>query len=108
MILFSARRNRDPMKGFALFKSQKMLKISLEHDGAQVQSVKIHGDFFLYPEGAILTLETALQGVSLDKEKLETAISSNLARNGAEAFGFNAPDLADAILLASKNEVKTG
>lgn len=93
-------------KGFSVFKSQKLLKVSLEHDGKQVQSVRIHGDFFLYPEDAIGRLEAVLEGVSLDREKLESAISAFLSENGAEAFGFNAQDLASAILEAAKNEVK--
>ncbi len=94
------------MLGYAVFKSQKLLKISLEHDGSRVQSVTIHGDFFLYPEDAISSLESALQGVALEKEKLENAISTALSQTGAEAFGFNAPDLASAILQAAQSEVK--
>jgi len=44
--------------------------------------------------------------VALEKEKLENAISTALSQSGAEAFGFNAPDLALAILQAAQSEVK--
>ncbi len=94
------------MLGYAVFKSQKLLKVSLEHDGNHVQSVKIHGDFFLYPEDAISNLESSLRGVALQKEALESAIAAALSKSGAEAFGFNAPDLASAILQASANPVE--
>ncbi len=90
------------MLGYAVFKSQKLLKVSLEHDGLRIGSVKIHGDFFLYPEDAIVQLEQSLQNVPLEKEKLENAISSSLSQSGAEAFGFNPPDLAQAILQAAQ------
>lgn len=90
------------MKGFAVFKSQKLLKVSLEHDGGRIQSVRIHGDFFLYPEDSIAALESALSGVALERTALEAAISSSLEQSGAEAFGFNTPDLASAILQAAE------
>lgn len=91
------------MKGFAVFKSKKLLKVSLEHEGSRVVSITVHGDFFLYPEEKIGQLEDALKGVLLERATLESAIGGFL--KGAEAFGFDAPDLATAILMAAgKNQ----
>ncbi len=86
-------------KGSAVFKSKKLLKVAVEHDGSLVVSIRIHGDFFLYPEEKIAELESALQGAPLEKNGLEARITGFL--KGAEAFGFDAPDLAAAILQAA-------
>ena len=87
------------MNGFSVFKSQKLLKVSVEYDGLCLQSVRIHGDFFLYPEEAISELEAALQGTALARTALEEKIASFCSR--AQVFGFTAPDLATAILKAA-------
>ncbi len=92
------------MKGSSVFKSQKLLKVSLEHDGDRLQSVAIHGDFFLYPEDAISDLENRLQGLPLERASLEATISAFAAT--VQVFGFNAPDLASAILIAAGKETK--
>ncbi|MBI2445804.1 hypothetical protein HYV43_05430 [Candidatus Micrarchaeota archaeon] len=92
------------MKGSSVFKSQKLLKVSVEHDGDCLQSVTIHGDFFLYPEDAIVELESGLQGVALERGALEGYIAAFSAR--VQVFGFSASDLTSAILMAAGKEPK--
>ncbi len=92
------------MKGFAIYKAKKLLKVSLEHDGSKIQSVKIHGDFFLYPEEKIGELENALEGTPIQKEAIEAKVGAFLQE--AEAFGFEPADIAAAILQAAGGEKK--
>jgi len=92
------------MNGSSVFKSQKLLKVSVQHDGELLRSVSIHGDFFLYPEDAIGELEKSLRGIALERPALEAVVAAFSSK--AQVFGFNAPDLASAILIAAGKEQK--
>lgn len=74
------------------------MKVSVEHDGERVLSVKIHGDFFLHPEEKVSELEKALEGVPLEEEALKQKIGSFL--QDVQVFGFEAEDLAKAVMQA--------
>ena len=42
----------------------KLLKASVESDGAVIRKVRICGDFFIHPEDSIERLEAALKGAA--------------------------------------------
>ena len=54
-----------------LYKSKKLIKILLEYEedneNNKINSVRITGDFFLYPEERLDDLEMQLKGTSTDK-----------------------------------------
>lgn len=87
--------------GKNIYKAGKLLKISLDYDKA-IQKIQITGDFFLYPEEAIETIQKQLQGTDLNKEKLTHKINEIFKQEKIEAFGFNSEQLAEAILGACK------
>lgn len=89
------------MKGYSIFKAKKLIKISLEHDGKRVQSIKIHGDFFFYPEEKLSDLEKNLEGTELTAVALSARIRGFLL-GGASAFGFDENELSTAILQAAQ------
>ena len=67
---------------------------------AKEDSVKINGDFFLYPENGIESIEKSLSKVFLDKESIINAVDYSVKKNSLELFGITAEGIADAILLA--------
>lgn len=90
------------MKGISLYKVEggKMLRLSLEHDGKRVCSVKIAGDFFMHPEESISLLEHGLKGTPLDESSLQERASSIVRENSIQLFGFAPADLAKAVMRA--------
>ena len=78
----------------------KLLKISLEFQGEKIISVKITGDFFLYPEGGIEAIEKSLSGKKLDRKLIAGEVSRAVQKNSIELFGINAEGIAEGILLA--------
>jgi lipoate---protein ligase len=87
-----------------MYKSKKLIKISLEYDEDSkiINSITITGDFFLYPEETLDELEVNLIGTKLGKDEIKQKIEKCL--NGSEAFGFDSQSLTDAILGCLKEE----
>jgi hypothetical protein len=81
-----------------IYKSKKLVKISLEYDEDSkiINSITITGDFFLYPEETLDELEVNLIGTKLGKDEIKRKIEKCL--NDSEAFGFDSESLTDAIL----------
>ena len=84
-----------------IYKTQKLIKILLEYndqeDGKKIiNSIKITGDFFLYPEESLEDLEAQLKGTLLDRYKLKEKIDKCL--ENSEAFGFDTESMVAAIL----------
>jgi lipoate---protein ligase len=84
-----------------IYKTQKLIKILLEYNDQEdskkiINSIKITGDFFLYPEESLEYLEDQLKGTILDKVKLKEKIDKCL--KNSEAFGFDSESMVAAIL----------
>jgi lipoate---protein ligase len=67
-----------------------------EENNKIINSVRITGDFFLYPEESLDDLEAQLKGTRLDKDELKKKIDKCLS--DSEAFGFDSESVSDAIL----------
>jgi lipoate-protein ligase A len=84
-----------------VYKTKKLIKILLHYDEDNdnnriINSVRITGDFFLYPEESLDDLEMQLKGTPLQKDELKRKIDKCL--NISEAFGFDSESLSNAIL----------
>jgi lipoate---protein ligase len=84
-----------------IYKTQKLIKILLEYNDQEdskkiINSIKITGDFFLYPEESLEDLEAQLKGTLLDRYKLKEKIDKCL--ENSEAFGFDTESMVAAIL----------
>jgi lipoate---protein ligase len=81
-----------------VYKSQKLIRIMLEYDEIEntINWIRIAGDFFVYPEEALESLETSLIGIKLQEETLKQEIDNCL--KNSEAYGFDSASLTDAIL----------
>jgi len=92
------------IKAHNVYKSEKLIKVSLTYceENKLIHSIKITGDFFLYPEEALDQLESSLIETKLDKYTLKETIEKALEQ--VDAFGFDPYSLTDAILGCLKPE----
>ena len=81
-----------------VYKSQKLIRIMLEYNEIEntINWITIAGDFFLYPEEALETLEAGLIGTRLDRETIKQEIDNCL--KNSEVYGFDSTSLTEAIL----------
>ena len=88
--------------GRNIFKAGKLIKIDLTYDD-KIRAIKIHGDFFLYPEDALEKLQNQLIDTSIDKQAIKKRIDDILTNEKIEPFGFTSEQLAEAIFGACKD-----
>ena len=81
------------------------IKLAYNRESQLIHSIRITGDFFVYPEEVIEQLEQGLCGVKLEKEDLKKKIQ--LVLKNSEVFGFEIDSLVDVILdtKGDKNKI---
>jgi lipoate-protein ligase A len=85
------------IKAHNIYKSKKLINISLEYTEKKIiSSIRITGDFFLYPEETLDQIEASLIGTKMDRNSIKETIEKCLSHS--EAFGFDSESLTDAII----------
>ena len=79
----------------------KMVRVEVAYD-AQIESVKITGDFFLHPEETLELIQQTIIGsvLPLQKNELVERIDKLLLEQNAEFIGANVADLIDILAEA--------
>jgi hypothetical protein len=92
------------MKSQSIYKvpNGKLLKISLDYDETSnvIRQIRITGDFFAYPEEAIVLIEKKLRNTALTPESLQEKISFIIHKHHVEFIGLNAQGLTKGILMS--------
>ncbi len=80
-----------------IYKAQKgIIRVAADVDGKTITSIRITGDFFVYPEESILLLEKLLKGCVLDKDQVMRAIDEYY-KSVVDAPLLTKEDFANAI-----------
>lgn len=74
----------------------KLLRVDVEASDV-IQRVGLHGDFFVYPEEALETIETAVEGAAADASAADLAARIQDAVGDAELVGFGPADVAAVV-----------
>lgn len=81
-------------------KGGKLLRCTLNVDNNVISSIKITGDFFMYPEEKIEDLEQMLAGVKMDEESLREKMNAFFSSD-VQVVGADAEDFVKLIMSAS-------
>lgn len=78
----------------------KLIKVFLEYNKKNnlINSVKITGDFFAYPQDSIDLIEEELKDTVLDKQVLLDKINKIIRMHGIQFIGVDAVSITDCIL----------
>ena len=79
----------------------KLLKVFVRLDGSSLSEVKITGDFFIYPEESIDTLESAVRGMKLEKTPLLDALNACVETEDLELFGVTTESIVHTLFMAA-------
>jgi hypothetical protein len=74
-------------------KSGKLIRCRATFDNGRIKSIRITGDFFLYPEDRLSALELSLSGAT--PESAEIVVKQFFRE--VEAIGISAGDVIDLI-----------
>lgn len=81
----------------------KMVKVKAQFNQT-IETIRITGDFFLYPEEAIVEIEKCIVGTAVNEktEKIEEKIGKTIKDKNIELLGFSVKDIAETIKEAVK------
>lgn len=82
----------------------KLLKIFLIYNDETniIENISITGDFFAYPEEAIMKLEKTLINTKISKDILYNKIKLFVDENKVEFIGLNEEELSNSIMMCLK------
>ncbi len=81
-------------------KGGKLLRCSLNVDNNVILSIKITGDFFMYPEEKIENLESMLKNMEMNEENIREKINV-FFNSDVQVVGADAGDFVKLIMSAS-------
>lgn len=67
-----------------------------------IASVRLTGDFFLYPEETLSLIESSLEKQKLEEMELAATVAFVILSNGAQLIGATPRDFARVIMEAAK------
>jgi len=80
----------------------KLLKVKIEHNDNKIKSIKITGDFFIYPEEAIDKIEKELIDIKLERIIVFEKLNEIVNNDNIEFIGLNIDGLTDGIMMCLK------
>jgi lipoate---protein ligase len=77
----------------------KLVRLDADYDGHVLSHIHISGDFFIYPEEALTTIERELDasGLNGQEEDLEQRVGLIVSSTGADLVGFGTNDIVDLL-----------
>ncbi len=87
--------------GEGSYKAQKgLIRVKAEMKRLHISEISISGDFFMYPEDFLWTLEKDLLGTPASKDAILTKIESFYKSTGILTPGVTPNDFTEAIIIA--------
>ncbi len=80
-------------------KNGKLLEIRIEFENT-IESIRIFGDFFVYPAEGLDIIEKAIVGMPIDKTLLKKVIDECMEKNNIEVIGFDSDAITSFITEA--------
>jgi lipoate---protein ligase len=86
----------------------KLVAVDFDVDDGRLIHVIVHGDFFLYPEDALMNITNALEGMPAELAEREVADRIQAAvPPGTEMLGFSPEAISIAVQRAFLDEEST-
>jgi len=79
-------------------KAAKLIRVSAELRGQEIQDISITGDFFMMPEETVNQLEVVLRGAKIEGAELEERIGRLFGETGVQMPGMSPRDFVEAIM----------
>ncbi len=73
----------------------KLLRIDLNVEENIIKDINITGDFFVYPEGAIVVIENSLKGKKINE--VNDVFDKIIKQENIQVIGFDGLDLVSAL-----------
>ena len=88
------------MKKATLRTKKGLIEVEIDIKDNRISTLKITGDFFIYPEEALENIEQELIDIIIDKEQLENKIAGIYEQQQISTPGITIDDWVSVILKA--------
>ncbi len=77
----------------------KLVRVDVVCEQKVISKIRITGDFFVYPEEALASIERDLEAIGLSgtEAELEELVESTVSASNARLIGFSTKDLAEML-----------
>jgi len=86
------------LKGELKVKNGKLIKCRIILKNSLIEDIKLHGDFFIYPEEKIEEIEEKMKGIRYDEGEIKKILYENF--KDVEIIGASIEDFLKAIINA--------
>lgn len=88
----------------ATLRTQKgVIEVELDLQDSKISTIRITGDFFIYPEEALEKIEKNLLGLPLEQKELSNKITEIYRSEDISTPGITVDDWVEVILKTSNN-----
>ena len=94
----------DEKKAIIKKHGEKMLRVTVHPDGDRIGTVRLEGDFFLYPEESVNDLESCLVNVKPEISAIIEAVEQVTMTKNIEMVGLSPATIAEGIRMAMEVE----
>lgn len=77
-----------------------LIRVTVKVVEGVIEDVRVAGDFFVYPEDFVWSLEEALRGMKADPSAVASKVGELFKEHGVVAVGSNVDDFVNAITQA--------
>ena len=91
------------MKRASLRTQKGLIEVELDLIDSRISTIRITGDFFVYPEEALDKIEEKLVGLALERKELYDKISEIYKNEEISTPGITIDDWVQVILKTSNN-----
>ncbi len=77
-----------------------VIKVELGLSDREISSIKLTGDFFMYPRKCLRSSKKELEGEQVDEDKLLATVEDFYSSTGVKTPGLDPEHWVEAIILA--------
>jgi len=77
----------------------KLLTVLYDVQDNKIRFIQVTGDFFMYPEEGIYTIERRLQGICMDRTQIRTVLQEVFLNEHIYLYGLTIDSIIDALFL---------
>ncbi len=90
----------------SVYKAEKgVIKVAVDFEDDIIHDIRINGDFFIHPRGAVKELENELRGEFYSRDNLEKIIEKFFSEKHIKFAGLKPKDFLKALLKIERSEI---
>lgn len=83
---------------------EKLLRVTVHPDGDRIGSVRLSGDFFIYPEETVFDIESCLVTLEPEPRAIIAAVEQVVHHRNIQMVGISPATIAEGVCMAMEEK----